>query len=62
MTTPREDDEFRRIELMSHLERECGIVALYEQNLAFYRTRIEERLYELGKLDQRLGGESDGGV
>ena len=62
MTTPREDDEFRRIDLASLLERERGIVAQYEQHLAFYRTRIEERLYELGKLDERLGGGNDGGA
>jgi hypothetical protein len=53
---PQEDAEFRRIELVSLLERERGFVAQYEQHLAFYRARIEERLYELGRLDERLGG------
>jgi hypothetical protein len=56
MATARDEDEFRRIELMSLLERERTIVVQYEQHLAFYRARIEERRYELGKLDERLGG------
>lgn len=62
MAAPREEDEFRRIELVSLLERERGLVTQYEQHLAFYRARIEERRYELGKLDERLGGGSDGGA
>jgi hypothetical protein len=61
MTEAREDDEFRRIELVSLLERERGIVGQYEQHLAFYRARIEERRYELGRLDERLERRSDGG-
>jgi len=58
MTTPNERDEFDRIQLVSQIERERAIVAQYEEHLAFYRARIENRLYELGKLDERLGGES----
>ncbi len=58
MTTPRERDEFNRIELISQIEREKAIVTQYEKGLTFYRTRIESRMYELGKLDERLGGES----
>jgi hypothetical protein len=32
-------------------------VAQYEEHLAFYRHRIETQLYDLGKLDERLGGD-----
>jgi hypothetical protein len=62
MTSQREEDEFRRIELVSLLERERGIIAQYEQHLSFYRARIEERRYELGRLDERLEQGSDGGA
>jgi hypothetical protein len=58
----RAADEFRRIELVSLLERERAIVGQYEQHLAFYRARIEDRRYERGGLDERLGGGSDDGA
>lgn len=58
----RAADEFRRIELVSLLERERAIVGQYEQHLAFYRARIEDRRYELGRLDERLGGGNDDGA
>jgi hypothetical protein len=57
MTAPRERDEFSRIELVSLIERERAIVAQYQEHLAYYATRLENRLYELGKLDERLGEE-----
>lgn len=57
MTTPDERDEFARIRIVDQVERDRAIVAQYEEHMMFYRTRIENRLYELGRLDERLGGE-----
>lgn len=57
MTTPREEDEFRRIRIVDEIERARAIVAQYEEGLVFYRQRIEDRVYDLGMLDERLGGD-----
>jgi hypothetical protein len=52
----READEFRRIELIERLARDREIIAQYEGGMAFYRQRIEDTQYDLGRLDERLGG------
>jgi hypothetical protein len=57
VTTPDERDEFARIRIVDQVERDRAIVAQYQEHMMFYRTRIENRLYELGRLDERLGGE-----
>jgi hypothetical protein len=54
--TPRERDEFERIKLSADVERRREILVQYEEGLALYRTKIEEDRYDLGKIDQRLGG------
>jgi len=56
MPTPTEDDEWQRIRLTEQVERDRAILAQYTEHLAFYQTRIEEARYELGRLDERLGG------
>lgn len=53
----READEFRRIELIERMGRDREIIAQYEAGMAFYRGRIEDTQYDLGRLDERLGGE-----
>ncbi|HEU0241802.1 MAG TPA: hypothetical protein VFR11_21460 [Micromonosporaceae bacterium] len=53
----READEFRRIELSTRLVRDREVVAQYEAGLEFYRRRVEDTQYDLGRLDERLGGE-----
>lgn len=55
MEDGRRRDQFRRIELMSQLEHDRGLIDVYEKGLAYFRTRIEDARYSLGKLDQRLG-------
>jgi len=57
-TTPREDDEFERMRLVAQLERDRLLIAQYEEHQTFYRSRIEDSRYELGRLDERLGGGS----
>ncbi|MEV0457878.1 hypothetical protein [Catellatospora methionotrophica] len=56
MRAERADDEFLRIRLTSELARDREIVVKYEEGLGFHRARIEANRYELGKLDERLGG------
>ncbi len=58
MTTPRDRDEFDRIRLTDQIERDRAMVAQYEEHQAFFRKRIEDNRYDLGRLDERL---SEGG-
>lgn len=55
MTTPRENGEFDRIRLVAQIERDRQLVTQYEEHQSFYRGRIEDNRYELGRLDERLG-------
>jgi hypothetical protein len=56
MTKPDEHDEFGRIRLVAQIERARMLVAQYEEHQEFYRSQIEDSRYELGRLDERLGG------
>jgi len=56
VTTPNEQDEFERMRLIAQIERARGLVEQYEENQEFYRRQIEDSRYELGRLDERLGG------
>jgi hypothetical protein len=56
MTTAKERDEFQRMRLVAQIERDRALIAQYEEHQAFYRARVEEGRYELGRLDERLGG------
>jgi hypothetical protein len=57
-TTPREDDEFERIRLVAEIEHDRLLIAQYEEHQAYYHGRVEDNRYKLGRLDERLGGES----
>lgn len=54
--SPKERDEFTRIGRLDQIDRDRLIIARYEEGMAFYRNRIEDNRYELGRLDERLGG------
>lgn len=56
MTTPRERDEFQRMRLTAEIERARLLIAQYEEHQEFYRRQVESNRYELGRLDERLGG------
>jgi hypothetical protein len=56
MTTSNERDEFERIRLVAQIERARALVAQYEEHQEFFRRQIEDSRYELGRLDERLGG------
>ena len=51
----REDNEIERIELWTEVEKSRSIVEQYEEGQAFFRARIEDRPYRIGRLDERLG-------
>jgi len=42
--------------LTAVVERARQVVEMYEQNQEHFRQAIENNRYELGKLDERLGG------
>jgi predicted DNA-binding protein YlxM (UPF0122 family) len=52
---PTERDEFDRMRLYQEVERARMIIVQYEKGLAFYRQEIEDKRYEIGRLDERLG-------
>ena len=49
-------DEFNRIQITAQLTRYREMISQYEIGLAHRRQRVEDALYELGSLDERLGG------
>ncbi len=55
MATSREDDEFERIRLAAQIEKDREIMARYDVHQGFFRNRIEDKVYELGRLDERSG-------
>lgn len=56
MASEREADEFERMRLIDQIERDRALIAQYDEHQAFYRTRVENNRYKLGRLDERLGG------
>jgi hypothetical protein len=58
MASSRQGDEFERMRLVAQIERDRQLVAQYAEHQSFYRARIEDSRYELGRLDERLGGAS----
>ncbi len=56
MTTPNEQDEFERMRLVAQIERARALIEQYEQHQEFYRRQVEDSRYEIGRLDERLGG------
>lgn len=41
----------------ARLQRARDFIAQHEESLAFYRRQVEDTRYELGRLDERLGGQ-----
>ena len=53
--TSSEHDKFQRIKLTAHIERFREIILQYEDGLAYYRSEIEDHVYKIGQIDERLG-------
>jgi hypothetical protein len=56
MEDERVNDEFRRVRVTAQLSRDREMINQYEIGLAFHRQRAEDARYDLGHLDERLGG------
>jgi hypothetical protein len=55
---PRVKDEFERMKLHRDREKAQDFISQYERGLAHYRKQVVDFSYEIGKRDERLGGES----
>lgn len=49
-----EGDEFDRIRRNASIEKSRLLIAQYEAGLAFFHAEIEQDMFQLGKLDERL--------
>ncbi|MEJ3744115.1 hypothetical protein WEI85_12560 [Actinomycetes bacterium KLBMP 9797] len=54
MGKQRDDDQTERMELHVYLEKERQIVADYQEGIKHFRKAIENKVYEIGRLDERL--------
>jgi hypothetical protein len=65
MMESTEADNFRRIQLMSEVERAKVQIAHYREGIDFYRRRLDRYHDWLGHIEERLGeperGEHDDG-
>lgn len=55
MDDSREQDEFRRMAIVAKVDRAEGLIADYWDGINFYRERIREYWYLLGRIGERLG-------
>jgi hypothetical protein len=55
MDEQRSNDEFERIRLHEDIARARYLIGQYDDHQAFWRAEIETKMYQLGKLDERLG-------
>lgn len=51
-------DEFDRITLHQEIEKAQNIIKQYGDGMAHYHRTLQKHMYELGKLDERLGARS----
>lgn len=50
-----EADNFRRIQLVSQVERASELIAQYREGINHYRDRLDEYHNWLGHIEERLG-------
>lgn len=55
----REESEFERIRLITKEGRNLELVDRYEEGMRYVWNEIAQARYDLGMLDERLGGEHD---
>jgi hypothetical protein len=55
-----EADNFRRIQLMSKVERAEGLIAQYRKGIDHYRDELDEYHQRLGRIKERLGEPEEG--
>jgi hypothetical protein len=55
-----EADNFRRIQLVTEVERAKDMVARYREGIDFYRDQISRYCKRLGRIAERLGEPEEG--
>lgn len=55
MDRQAEGDEFERMRLLAGNEQARMLIEQYEHHQGIYRKCVEDNLYALGMLDERLG-------
>ncbi len=55
MDEQRSNDEFERIRLHEDIDRARYLIRQYDDHQAFWRSEVETKMYQLGKIDERLG-------
>jgi hypothetical protein len=50
-----EADNFRRIQLVSEVDRAKGLIAKYREGIDYYRRKLDEYHKSLGHIAERLG-------
>jgi hypothetical protein len=55
-----EADNFRRIQLMSQVDRAKYLIAKYRENIDFYRRDLDRCHKRLGHIAERLGEPEEG--
>ena len=50
-----EMDEFRRMKLITKVDRAEMIIGRYRENIAYFRERLDNLHHLLGRIGQRLG-------
>ena len=55
MDSVKEEDEFRRIQLMTKVDRADQLIRSYQHNIGFYVSRLKNYYDIIGHVDERLG-------
>lgn len=50
----RDDHQFARIQLREDVDKARLLIARYEEGLSFYRAEIEQHMFQLGVLEEKL--------
>jgi hypothetical protein len=62
MMNNNEADNFRRIQLMSEVDRAADMIDRYRQGIDHYREQIDRCHKRLGHIGERLGEPEEGGT
>jgi uncharacterized coiled-coil protein SlyX len=55
-----EADNFRRIQLVSKVERANEVIAQYRNGIDHYRQQLDKYFTRLGRVEERLGEPEEG--
>jgi len=55
MESVKQEDEFRRIQLMTKVDRAEHLITSYQHNIGFYVSRLKNYYRIIGHLSERFG-------